>query len=273
MQTALRIKDWDKAYSNQGSVANAESIFSRWPSAATAFREDTNSELDITYGDSDKQKLDLFFPDRAPKGLVLIVHGGYWKAFDRKDFSHLAKGAVDAGYAVAMPSYDLCPNVSIADITKQIAKSLEVAASKVAGPIYLTGHSAGGHLVARLMCDDDLLSAAVSGRITRCVPISALVDLRPLLRTEMNDTLRLTEKEAELESPIFSKPRDGAEIVCWVGADELSEFRRQNKTLYTVWAGFDCAISYHEANGKNHFTVIEDLEDNQSALIRSLLHC
>ena len=203
------------------------------------------------------------------KGLVVFVHGGYWISRDRSLWLHLAAGSVARGWAVAMPSYTLCPEVSIADITRQIASAIDFAADKIDGPIRIAGHSAGGHLVARMGCSD--INLACVDRIERIVSISGVHDLRPLLKTEMNADFKMSLEDAVSESPALLMPREGLNITCWVGADERPEFVRQNDLLANIWSGFPVNISCVEAAGKNHFTVINDLEIPNSPLTEVLV--
>ena len=141
----------------------------------------------IPYGPRPRNRLDLFLPEAAPHGLLVFVHGGYWLGFDREMWSHLASGAVARGWACAIPSYTLAPEARIAAMTQEIARAVEVAANLVAGPVVVTGHSAGGHLSARMGCADVSLSTLVK----RVVPISPLADLEPISLTAMNTDLRL----------------------------------------------------------------------------------
>ncbi len=169
-----------------------------------------------------------------------------------------------------MPSYSLCPDTRIAGITRQIARAVATAAALVPGPLRLAGHSAGGHLVSRLCCADDLLPEAVHGRILHTVSISGLHDLRPLLKTAMNRTLRLDEAEAACESPALSVPRPGVSVTCWAGARERPEFIRQNALLANIWTGLGARMAEHQAPDRHHFDVIADLADPRSALVADL---
>ncbi|WP_102867681.1 alpha/beta hydrolase [Pseudovibrio exalbescens] len=265
------MRDWDKAYYNSGAVPEAEAIFAGWQTKAQEFRADCRGELSVAYGDTPRQSFDVFWPEETPRATMVFVHGGYWKAFDKENFSHFAGGAMQHGLCVAMPGYDLCPAVSIHQITRQIQRSIETIAKTCPGPIVLTGHSAGGHLVARMVCDDILFPASLRSRIKRIIGISGLYDLRPLCRTRMNDTLGLTAEEAHAESPVLSAPHEPCDLVAWVGADELSEFRRQTASLYNLWRGFDIRIEHHEAMDRNHFTVLDDLCDPGSQLMQTAL--
>lgn len=272
MGGGISVRDWDAAYHNSGVIQNADEIFSSWMERATAFRETARGQLDMAYGEGERERFDLFLPEReTPLGLVIFVHGGYWKAFDKSAFSHLANGAVQMGYAVTIPSYDLCPDVKISHITNQIEQCIDVASNLFQVPLYLTGHSAGGHLVARMACTSVQLFQPVRTRLRHILGISGVYDLRPIRRTKMNEVLHIDPSEARSESPVLLEPADRTRFTGWVGAEELAEFRRQSHALCTVWGGFETGITLFEAPGKNHFTVVEDLEYPESQLLNALL--
>ncbi len=72
-------------------------------------------------------------PTGTPKGLVVFIHGGYWLRYDHTFFSHLAHGAVESGFAVAMPTYTLCPEIRVAGIVAEIGAAIDCAAEMVDG--------------------------------------------------------------------------------------------------------------------------------------------
>jgi arylformamidase len=106
-----------------------------WTARAERFREEARAELDIAYGTRPRESLDLFLPAGAARGLVVIVHGGFWLRFDKSDWSDLAAGSLALGWAVAVPSFPLAPETRLAGIARLIARALELAASRVEGPI------------------------------------------------------------------------------------------------------------------------------------------
>ncbi|MFK7942369.1 MAG: alpha/beta hydrolase [Paracoccaceae bacterium] len=265
--------DWNAAYSNVDHVANAASFPARWQEEAATFRTAMTgrAQLNVAYGPGARERYDLFQPEGPPKGLAVFVHGGYWHKHDKAVFSAKASGALTRGWAVAMIGYTLCPDVRIRAITTQIQAAVIHAAGHAGGPIALSGHSAGGHLATRMMCEDIALPEDVAQRICNVVSISGVHDLRPLLRTQMNNVLGLDAREATAESPVLALPRPGTRITCWVGGAELPEFRRQNALLANIWTGMGAEMTAHEAPGKNHFNVIEELSDPQSALVQAWL--
>lgn len=269
------IEDWDDAYANAAHIDGAADYPGRWAEAAAAFREKMTAagraELDLAYGAGERQRYDLFHPEGDSRGLVVFVHGGYWRAFDRSTWSHLAAGPVRRGWSVALPSYDLAPAARIAAITRQVASAIAAASARVPGPLRLCGHSAGGHLVTRMVCREGPLQPPFRRLVERVLSISGLHDLRPLLQTEMNRDFRMDEAEAAAESAALGTPIDGVELVCWVGADERPEFIRQSDLLVNIWSGLGVATTLVHAPGRHHFDVIDDLADPASALVAALL--
>ncbi|MBS0125772.1 alpha/beta hydrolase [Thetidibacter halocola] len=260
--------DLSDAYSISKHTPGFEAYPPLWAQKAEAFRnrlsETGHARLGLAYGDGTRQALDLFLPEGSPRGLVVFVHGGYWLAFDRSSWSHLAEGARARGSAVALPSYDLCPTVRITDITRQVAQAVTFAAREVPGPIRLTGHSAGGHLVAR-MAAPGILPDEIAARLAHILPISPLTDLAPLMQTAMNADLRIDAAEARAESPVHqAKPR--VPVTIWVGANERPALLDQSERLANAWG-----CGHVVEPGKHHFDVIEGLEDPGGPMVARLL--
>ncbi len=266
--TQTEIKDWDDAYANGAYVPGAADYPDKWARAADDFRAGwPDKSLDLAYGTSDREKLDFFFPKGASRGLLVFVHGGYWLRFDKNFWSQFAAGSLSRGWTVCLPSYDLAPAVGIGDITKQIGSAVIFAGQSCDGPVRLAGHSAGGHLATRMICDDTPLAAATLKRVENVVSISGLHDLRPLRRTKMNEAFSLSEDGAAEESPALRAKIADCPVTAWVGARERPEFVRQSRLLSEAWAG----TRFHEEPGRNHFDVIDALKDPDSELVRTLV--
>lgn len=259
--------DWDDAFTNGAYITGADGFPPRWVEAAAAFRASTQGRLDIAYGSQPRARYDLFLPDEGrPQGLVVFVHGGYWLKFDKSCWSHLAAGSLARGWAVAMPSYTLAPEARIPDMTREIAAAITHGSAAVDGPIRLAGHSAGGHLVTRMICDDGPLMPDVIARIAHVVSISGLHDPRPLLATAMNGSLGLSAESAAQESPALHAPWPGIPVTTWVGGHERPEFLRQSALLRESWAGQGARIDLTVAATCHHFNVIDGLCDPDSPL-------
>ena len=256
--------DYDRAYANGPFIPDAEAFPPRWMREAAVFRASLGrrARTAIPYGPKPRNHLDLFLPEATPKGLLVFVHGGYWLRYDREMWSHLAAGAVARSWACALPSYTLAPDARIREMTGEIARAVGAAAGLVAGPIVVTGHSAGGHLSARMGCADLRLSAPVK----RVVPISPLSDLEPIALTAMNADLRLDAAEIAGESPARLSLRPGVEAHIWVGGQERPAFLWQARLLSEAWS-----CPWTPESGKHHFDVIDGLTDPTSALLSACL--
>lgn len=253
--------DLTDAYANASHIAGGDAFPALWAARAAAFRAAHPFEA-LRYGDGPRETLDLFRPAGVARGLAVIVHGGYWMAFGGRDFSHLAGGALARGWAVAVVTYPLAPEARVGAIVRAVARATDRAATAVAGPVALTGHSAGGHLVLRLACGDVALGCR--GRLARVVAVSPLASLVPLLRTGMNATLGLDLAEAVAESPIL-RPRPALPVTAWVGADERPAFRLQAEWLSRAWGA---ALVVED--GRHHFDVIDRLAQGHAPLAARL---
>jgi len=254
----------DRAYANGAFIPGAEAFPPKWEAAAAAFRASLGGRArpGLAYGGGERQRFDLFLPEGAARGLLVFVHGGYWMAFGRETWSHLAAGAVSRGWACAMPSYTLAPEARVSAMTAEVARACRAAAEAVPDvPVVVTGHSAGGHLAARMGCADQ----AVPG-LRRVVPVSPLAELAPLMATEMNATLRLDGPECAAESPARLARAAGVACHVWVGGQERPAFLWQARVLSEEWG---CPWTVEA--GRHHFDVVEGLADPGAGLVEACL--
>ncbi len=265
--------DWDDAFSNMAHIPGSEALPGLWAERAAAYRAGLGAALreGIPYGDGPRRRLDLVLPEGPPKGLAVFVHGGFWLAFGRADWTDLAEGARARGWAVALPSYRLAPEARVSQMTREIGEAVGEAARRIGGPIRLMGHSAGGHLAARMICEDSPLSAEVLERVEHVLSISGVHDLRPLRRTKMNERLRLTPEEAASESPVLRNPLGSPRLTCWVGAAERPEFLRQARLMALIWSGLEARVKLVEEPEKHHFSVVEGLKTPDSQILNEFL--
>lgn len=270
-----RITDWTWAYDNYANIPGSQAWPAAWVEPAQTARDELSAagraRLDIAYGSHPREVLDLFLPEVKAKGLVVLVHGGFWMALDKSYWSHLASGSLAHGYAVAIPSYPLAPEVRISEITLSVGRAITHAAELVEGPIRLVGHSAGGHLVTRMISDTTPLAPEISGRIAGTVSVSGLHDLRPMINLARNATLAIDKAEAIAESPALLEPLAGSRLTCWAGARETAEFLRQSALLANIWRGLGIETDSVEEPDRHHFNILDGLADPHHPLTRTLL--
>lgn len=257
------------AYDNADFIPGGHGYFERWSTAARTFRETWPAalqRLNQPYGAEARQRFDLFLPEKAARGLVIYIHGGFWRIGGREDWSHLAAGPLAHGWAVAVPSYPLAPAARLSEITHAVAQALPAMAGAVPGPLLIAGHSAGGHLALRMVCPDSGLDGAIRDRIAGVLAISPLADLNPLLMLPMNADLRIDAAEAERESPI-NCPEPGCAVGIEVGAAERPAFVDQAIRMADAWPKAELTVT----EGSHHFDVIAPLANPESAMVGRLL--
>jgi arylformamidase len=261
--------DYEVEYNNRARVPEHPSLIAGWVRDAAAYREKRPPRV-ISYGPGPRNTIDFFAGgDNGP--IVVFIHGGYWQAFDGSFFSHLAGGLNAHGIDVALPSYDLCPAVTIDRIIQQMrAATRELA--RLGRPLVISGHSAGGHLAACMLATDwPALDASLPRDLVRAVySISGLFDFGPMLKTYVNDAMRLDEATARDASPLFwSAPRLGS-LDAVVGANESAEYYRQSRSIVEVWGAAGLATRFAAVPDTNHFTVIAPLADPDSPMVARL---
>ena len=257
--------DFEVEYNNRARVPENPAIIAGWSRDAAAYRERRPAKL-IAYGAGERNRIDLFSGDGAGP-IVVFIHGGYWQALDGSFFSHLAAGLNAHGIDVAVPSYDLCPAVSIADIIDEMRTAMRELA-KLGRPLVVSGHSAGGHLAACMLATDwrALDASLPPDLVTAAYAISGLFDLRPLVKTSINTALKLDDASAEAVSPLFWPPPSRGVLDAVVGGDESAEYLRQSRTIVDAWGAAGIATQFATIAAANHFTAIAPLADPDSPM-------
>src|SRR5262245_48449151 len=260
--------DLEAEYNNRQRVPEHPQINARWSAASAAYRQSAEADLDQPYGPKERQRYDLFHAGDAKAPLAVYIHGGYWQRGDRRDYFFVAKELNAAGIDVALPSYSLCPAVSVMDIVAELRTCLAAIWKKTKKHPVVTGHSAGGHLTAAMVATDWSNVAGVPADLVRAgVAISGVFDLAPLVPTSINDLVRFDERSARAASPLlWPPPPEGRTLVAAVGGNESSEFLRQSREIAQAWALAGLKTEYLVLPGTDHFTVVDELAKPTGAL-------
>ncbi len=201
----------------------------------------------------------------------MFIHGGYWRALQPSAFSQVAAGLNAHGVTVALPGYDLCPQVGIGDIVEQMRKATLYLHRRFNRPVLVLGHSAGGHLAGSMIATDWQEFGAPANTVPAAMGISGLYDLVPMVSTAMNNDFKLTDTEAKRLSPLLW-PAPKEKIFDAVdGGAESEEFHRQSRSVADTWSAAGVTTLYNPVPNANHFTVIEPLADRNSAMVKRLL--
>ena len=264
----------DAMYDNRQRVPEHPAIFARWAQESAQARDEGPCELDIAYGDEAGEKLDVFPAPSEHAPVLVFVHGGYWRAFDKSDHSFVAPAFTRDGACVVIPNYALAPAVTIPQITLQVARAVAWTWHNIARfggdrrRIVVAGHSAGGQLAAMMLAclwqqlDPRLPRDAVCGALA----ISALHDLDPIMHTPfLQKTLQLTPAQVAQASPArLPAPRHGT-LYSVAGATESAEYHRQNRLIQEAWGARRVPVC-ELVPGRDHFSVLEALVEPRHRL-------
>lgn len=270
---ALSAEFVEREYNNRAACPDHPQWFARWAAESEAARARLTARLDLRYGTGPRQTLDLF-PAARPRGALLFIHGGYWRALDKSFHSFIAAPLVDDGVGVAVLNYDLCPQVSIARIVDECREAVAWLGKEGArhgvpcDRLIIAGNSAGGHLAAMMLATDWSARNVDPATIIAAFAISGVFDLEPLIQSSLNADLRLDSATARAASPVHLKPVVSAPLLLAVGANETNEFRRQTRLQWESWPGSRPTgwCGPYEVPDRHHFSIVSDLGDATSGL-------
>jgi len=256
----------DAAYNNSAAVSGSGEIVNAWVAASATFRSQRAQHIDLAYGEGERNKWDLF-PGTDPSAPCLVfIHGGYWQSRNREHFSCFAQGLLERGWSVAMPGYTLAPAATLMKIVQETRSALDWLAAQgrahgIAGPVIISGWSAGGHLTA-LMLDHPSVIAGLA--------ISGIFELGPIRDTYLNDLLKLTDEEVAALSPL-RLPSVGKQLAIAYGTAELPALVRNSRQFHAHRARSHAPGALVPVANANHYTIMETLRSPNGILTRTAL--
>ena len=267
----------DRQYNLRQRHPDHEAFFAVYARDSEAARALLPHHRDLAYGPHPRQRIDVFPAARSSGAtvgapLLAFLHGGYWQSMDKDRFSFLAPGFVSAGIAVAVVGYALCPDVSFGDLIGQVRDAMiwlhARAADWDADPqrLYVSGHSAGGHLTALLASTDWQRLGAPAQTIKGGIALSGIYDLEPIRLCYLNDALHLDAASAHDFSPIHSVPSQAPPLTIAVGGAESDEFLRQQSAFAACWSNGGNRLTVADAPDLHHFSIVQSFSNPADAL-------
>lgn len=263
---ALSQAERDAAYDNTKAVANSAALIAVRNEASAKFRASHATALDIPFGKRERTKIDLYPARDKSAPCLVFIHGGYWQRNSREVFAMLVEGVAAHGWSVAIPGYTLAPEASLSEIVGEISLALDWLAAHgasygIAGPVIVSGWSAGAHLTAMAL-DHPVVAAGLA--------ISGVYDLGPIRDTELNVALKLTDGEITRLSPL-RLPVVQKHLAIAYGSAELPALVWDSHKFYQARAAAGAPGELVAIEGADHFTILEQLRRADGALTKIAL--
>jgi arylformamidase len=264
-------------YNPRVSVPEFPELAKTRAAQAKIVRESAKSWLNISYGNSPRQSLDIYAADR-PNGTVLVyIHGGYWRSGSKEDNCNFVPTFTKRGATVVLVEYDLCPAVTVTDIVRQTRSSIAWVCKNIApyganpAKMYVSGHSAGGHLTAMALANDWTNEGLPPDCIKGAVATSGVYDLDMVMRISVQEQVHLTPEIAKLNNPFLNPPRVKCPLVIAVGGAEPKGWQQMSEDYFNYCKGQGMSVEYLVVPGANHYTMSEKLLDDASPLTQAMI--
>jgi arylformamidase len=265
----------DAQYNNRARVSDYKDYLAKWSNWSEETRAKRGGEIGVSYGPTPQEAVDIFPVGYGKSPVNLFIHGGYWQSFDKVDFSFTAEGMLAHGIASAVVNYDLCPHVSMAAIIDQNRRAVAYLWRNAdrfgidRTRIYVSGHSAGGHLVAMLLATDwSTIDPEMPRDVLRAgCAISGLFDLKPIQLSYLNDVLRMDDGMAYATSPIHQRYTVPAGLTVALGGDESDQYHWQAEIFSQLWKKLGYPLIEYKPSGLNHFSIVDELFRTDSRLV------
>lgn len=270
----------DASYNNRWAVPGHMADLDQWAADSAAVRATVRCDLDVAYGDGDRETLDILYPDADGKvPLIVFLHGGYWLSMTKDSYSFIGENFVKAGAAFAVIGFGLCPDITLAHITEQVERAIAHLWDNAdeygfdRNRFYLAGHSSGGHLAAMV------LSGGLSGNppvppetFKASVIVSGLFDLAPIAATYINNYIQLDDDGVKALSPLHHVPpaeKRMGPLILGTGEYELAEYFLHQSRYAQAWVDAGHELKMCDAAKYQHFDVPYDLANENGALHRA----
>lgn len=227
---------------------------------------------EIHYGDGERNRIDIFEASRNSgfqgRATLAFIHGGYWRSQEKETYRFLAKGALERGLNFANIEYTLAPHQTIGGIVQEIKQAISRLNSHLSQIIpdhallHMSGHSAGGHLVAMTLSE-----SGVSGGTS----ISGIFDLEPISLSYLNEQLHLKTDDIARYSPQYHIPTYSPPLIIAYGEEELPELCRQSEDFHIAWDAGMLPSMLLRLPQHNHFSILEELADPDGVILKEIV--
>lgn len=266
-------------YNPRSAVPDFQQHFDAYIAKSAATRAAIGGDYDLRYGSGPLQTYDLHRPKDAKPGapLVVVIHGGYWRGLDKNTMTFAIPPYLERGAVVVNLNYDLCPQVTLDAIVREMQEALTHIAAKAAewgadpAKLHVIGHSAGAHLAAMMVAAPWPKDLGTQPPVASLGLISGVYSLEPVLHISVNDTIRLDGAMAARNSVANFPPKINGPVHVSYGGDEPEAWRYQSIDFHQACRAAGINSSLLEMASGNHFTIKFAAADPKHPLGAALL--
>ena len=244
---------------------------------ARKVRESAKSWLDVPYGKSPREKIDIYAADKQGGPVLVYLHGGYWRGGSKEDNCSFAPTFTKRDVTVVLVEYDLCPQVTVSDIVAETRSAVAWVYRNIAsyggypGKFYLAGSSAGGHLTAMALANDWEKQSLPRDIIKGALAMSGVYDLDMVTRISIQEEVRLTPELVRENNPFLHPPLVRCPILIAAGGAEPKGWQQMSEDYFNYCKARGLSAEYLVVAGANHYTLPEQFLDPNSSLARAAL--
>ena len=240
-------------------------------------RESAKSWPNVPYGSSPRELLDIYAADKAGGPVLVYIHGGYWRSGSKEDNCHFAPTFTKRGATVVLVEYDLCPQVTVPDIVRQTRASIAWVYKNIMrysgdrSKIYVSGHSAGGHLTAMALANDWTKEGIPQDFIKGAVATSGVYDLDMVMKISVQEQVQMTPEIVKLNNPLLNPTRVKCPLVIAVGGAEPRGWQQMSEDYFNYCKQQGMNVEYLVVPGANHYNMSEHLQNDHSPLTQAMI--
>jgi arylformamidase len=273
----FRPDEMEYQYNPRESVPEYPELAKVRAAQAKIVRESAKSWLNVPYGNSPREMLDIYAADKPGGPVLVYIHGGYWRSGSKEDNCNFVPTFTKRGATVVLVEYDLCPRVTVTDIVRQTRASIAWVYKNIMrysgdpSKIYVSGHSAGGHLTSLALANDWTKEGMPQDCIKGAVATSGVFDLDMVMKISVQEQVRMTPEVAKLNSPFENPPRVKCPLVVAVGGAEPKGWQKMSEDYFDYCKAQGMNIEYLVVPGANHYTMSEKLLDDTNPLTQAMI--
>ncbi len=224
-------------------------------------------------GNMPKMQLNIYAPKNATgnEKVMIYLYGGSWKSGNKEMYNFFGKRLAKKGIIAVLINYPLSPDFIVTDMAYAAAQSVKWTYENIADyggnpmKIFISGHSAGGHLASLITLKDDyILDLGMKNPIKGAVLIDAAgLDMHGFLKKNNfppdNIYIKAFTTDSQLwkeSSPIYFVDINDPPLLIMMGGKTLPGILSSTERFMNVYKQYVSEPNYKLQKKKTHAGMI-----------------